>query len=343
MCAEATDLSTKTPRALLRRLATLGFPAAFLRRAVLPDWWDAACDADESLLGDLKIRTARFLGVGASALESLSDAHTLSGIGHARLRKVRNIDADRVAPAIYAGMQVAGAVLRALRDPSRAAILPPRDAAQWCAHIKETSGRVDLQSIAADLWRRGIPVIPIDGLPAPKFQGMACVVSGRPAIVLGHAHDALPRLAFLVAHEAGHIAYGDCEPDAPVVDEDDEVADDDPIEARADSFAWRSLAAGSHFPDLGREDTWKGAAKRAAAWETERGIDAGATVWSWACRSRRFQDGQLALAALYVAQGGQRILRELYDEHVDAESASETDFGLLNCVAGGLGRDAPAA
>ena len=40
------------------------------------------------------------------------------------------------------------------------------------------------------MWKLGIPIVPLDLLPAPGFQGMSCLVEDRPVILLGHKHDA---------------------------------------------------------------------------------------------------------------------------------------------------------
>lgn len=257
------------------------------------------------------------------------------------LRKVRNVDADHLAPAIHAGIRVAEAVVRSLRDASRPAELPPRDGAQWWRQLREHHGTVDLRAVATDLWRRGIPVVPPVALPSPKYQGLACIALRRPVIVLGHALDEPPRLAFFIAHETGHVVQGDCAPDQPVVDEDDEAPDAADVESRADAYAWATVSGGRATADLGNGSS-RDVANRAAAIEDEHGVDAGAVVWGWANRTQRFQDGQLALKALYLAQGGQRVLQELFEQFVDVAGANETDAALLRCVGSGAERDAPA-
>lgn len=338
---EGHALTKYNVRSLLRRVTRAGFPADFVRRTVLPDWWDASCEEDPSLLTEVEFRLARFFGLPLSTLRDAAAPLAFAGVERAQLRRVKNVDRDDLAPAIHAGIRVAEAVVRALRQ-SEAAKPPPRDANAWWSQLRTAHGKVDMAVIATDLWARGIPVVHVGRLPAPKYQGLACVVLGRPVVVLGHEHDAPPRLAFFIAHEAGHISFGDCKPDAPVVDEDEESTDTSEMEARVDSYAWAVLTAGAELPELGGATSWKEIASRATAIEDERGVDAGALVWSWANRTGRFPEGQMALKALYLAQGAQRVLRELFDEHVNVDAASETDLGLLRCVGGGAALDAPA-
>lgn len=341
MSSEVHALAKHTIRTLLRRLTSAGFAPDFVRRGVLPEWWDESCIDDPALLPDVEFRIARFLGVPVAVVREPDAPLTAPPPARVGLRKVRNIDGDRLSPAIHAGIRVAEAVVRSLREASRPAEPPPHDATAWWARLREQDGPVDLRAVATDLWRRGIPVVPPVALPSPKYQGLACVVLGRPVIVLGHAHDEPARLAFFIAHEIGHIVHGDCAPDQPVVDEDDEVLDANAVEDRADAYAWAALSGGRATPNLG-EGTWREIANRAAAIEDERGVDAGATVWGWANRTQRFQDAQLALKALYLAQGGQRLLQELFEQFVHVAGANETDAALLACVGGGVERDAPA-
>ena len=105
------------------------------------------------------------------------DASTYDG---AQLRKLRNIDRARLSPAIHAAVRVADAVVRNLRCGGRVDIPPP--AAQEWRNIlmSKKDGPVQLQTILCDLWGRGIPVVPLDTLPSPGFQALACIIEGHP-------------------------------------------------------------------------------------------------------------------------------------------------------------------
>lgn len=226
--------------------------------------------------------------------------------------------------------------MRSLKPAVPAPVLPPPDPDLWREHLQVGRGPVvTLQTVVEDLWARGIPVVHAAVLPSPKFQGLACLAGGRPVVVLGHDIDEPPRLAFWLLHEAAHLANGDCAPDAPVVDEDaEETADVDPIEIRADAFAWRALTGGAEIPPASNLDP-RALANHAADVSARLGIDAGVVAWSLAHRAGAYQVGKLALGALYRATGGRRLLREEFDRNVDVEAASETDGQLMRCVAGG--------
>jgi hypothetical protein len=317
----------------MRRLSRAGFKKDFVGPAILPDWWDEPCSQDPSILPDIEIRVARFLGVPLSTVRDPATALTAPAYPGAQLRRVRDLDRDQLAPALHSALRIASAVVRSLRDPPPGPVVPPPDGLAWREHIARARLAVTLDDILADLWRRGIPVVPLDVLPAPSFQGAAFIVEGRPVIVLGHKHDEPGRLAFIVAHEAGHVAAGDCAPNQPVVDEEQEVADNGDMERRAEQYATRFLVGDDSVPPL-HGANFKQLAKEASRIESSSGVDAGAIIFAWASRSLDYPTATMAVKALYRASGARRQLRQHFDRHVDLDAASETDRDLLRCVYG---------
>jgi hypothetical protein len=318
----------------MRRLSRAGFERDFVRTVILPDWWDDDCERDPSLLADIEVRVARFLQAPISSIRDPRIGLTAPAHAGVQLRRVRDSDPERLAPAIHSALQVARAVIRSLREPPRVR-LPHADASVWRNEITQTGIALGLSGLLSDCWQRGIPVVPINLLPSPKFQAMACFVEDRPAVVLGHKHDEPGRVAFLVGHEIGHVAAGDCKPERPVVDGDEEEAgpDDTDFERRADAYATRLLVGDVSLPTMAA-DTPMGLASRAAQIEEETGADAGTIVWTWARRTGRYRDAVTAIKALYRARGAQRLLQEHFFRFVDLAAASESDRALLDSVVG---------
>lgn len=251
----------------------------------------------------------------------------------ARLRRVRDIDRDRLGPAIHAAIRIGEAVVRNLKRRTEPHP-PPADGLEWRAQMERPEERVTLEDVLDDLWERGIPVVPVDMLPSPSFQGLAAIVHDRPVIVVGYKHDEPGRAAFRVSHEAGHVANADCTADAPVVDEDEEIASEDEIEERADRFALRVLVGRDVIPSV--EDEWSAdyreLAKRAVSVEKETGADAAAVIFSWARATGDYATATMATRSLYRATGARRSLREWFSRHVDVGAAAESDRELLRAV-----------
>jgi hypothetical protein len=314
---------------LMARLSRAGFKREFVKAAILPDWWDEGCARDESVLPELEVRVARFLGMPISQIRDPRAPVSVPARPGAQLRRIGSIDRGRIVPAIHAAIAVAGAVVRSLRERTPVRV-PPMDPIAWREEIRRNGSAITLDDVCSDLWERGIPVVSIGLLPAPKFQGAACIVEGRPLVLVGHRHDEPARVAFLVAHEAGHIAAGDCKPDGPVIDEG-EVLDTSEMERRADLYAQSVLMGLVGIPDLDGED-FRQLARSAAALERSTGIEAGASLFAWASRTGEFDKAVMAVRALYRGIGARRTLRGHFDRHVDVDAASETDRALLRCV-----------
>ena len=322
----------------MRRLSRAGFKKELVRPAILPEWWEDSCAEDSSLLQDVEIRVARFLGLPLAAVRDAGTALAPPAYPGAQLRRVRDVDRDRLGPAIHTAMRIGGAVVRSLRDTTSDVVVPPADGIAWRDLIERTGSAVTLGEMVADLWKRGIPVVPLEEIPAPSFQGIACVVEGRPVILLGHKHDEPGRAAFLVAHEAGHVAAGDCAPDQPVVDEEEEIADDTEIERGADQYATRLLIGGDAVPSIAGA-SFKELARVASELERETGADASAVIFAWARRTGDYAKATMAVKALYRGTGARKQLRQLFDSHVDLLAATESDRALLRCVFGDPERD----
>ncbi len=205
---------TRTFRTLLQRLTRAGFSRDFVHAALLPDWWDDTCADDPTLVQDFEFRVARFLGTSLEAVSDPSIALAPLAYPAAQLRRVRDMSRNRLSAAIHVAIQVASATVRNLRDALPPQTLPQNGLA-WRETIARPGSAMQLGEVLRDLWTRNIPVIPLDVSPAPSFQGMACIVEGRPAIVIGYKQDEPGRVAFLIAHEAAHIAAGDCAPGSP--------------------------------------------------------------------------------------------------------------------------------
>ena len=163
---------------------------------------------------------------------------------------------------------------------------------------------------------------------------MACIVEDRPLILLGHKHDEPGRVAFVIAHEAGHIAAGDCAAGRPIVDEEPEIADDGAMERHADMYATRVLVGEAGVPQL--DDTasmqFKDLARRAREIERTKGVDAGFVIFSWAHRTGDHATAAMAVKALYRNTGARKQLHRLLNRYVDLTAASETDRYLLLCT-----------
>jgi Zn-dependent peptidase ImmA (M78 family) len=324
----------------MRRLAAAGFKRDFARLAVFPEWWDASCEADAQLLTEVELRIARFLGAPLALVRDPRAPLVVPTYEGAQLRRVKDINRDRLGPAIHAALNISAAVVRNTTLPDLQ--LPPTDALAWRTSISRPNATLRLDDVLSDLWRRGIPVVHVDSLPAPAFQGLACIVEKRPVILICHNLDEPARLAFVIAHEVAHIVNGDCSDGHPVVDGEEEIPDDADLEKLADAYAASLLTGGEQIPDV-RASGFKDLAQKAATIEKEHGVDASAVIWTWARRTGDYAKATMAAQALYRTRGGKRAIRMHLDTHLELDDASDSDRALLRCLCGDPERHAAAA
>ena len=318
---------------LMRRLSQAGFDKGFVRPALLPDWWDETCDQDPDLLPDFEIRVARFLGMPLTSIRDSDTALAIPQFPGAKLRRVRDVDGERLKPAIHLAVRIAEATVRSLRDPTSQPVIPPIDGIEWRKKIESNGSALTLDQMLGDLWQRGIPVVPLEIIPAPSFQAIACIVEDRPVILLGYKYNEPGRVAFLLAHEAGHLAVGDCDSDHLVLDGEEGIVDDADIEVNADQYAHDVLVGEKQIPELESRE-FKGIAKESAEQERLTGIDAGIIIADWASRTRDYAKATLALKALYRSSGGRQQIGRYFNSRVDVASATQSDRDLLRCVYG---------
>jgi hypothetical protein len=105
------------------------------------------------------------------------------------------------------------------------------------------------------------------------------------------------------------------------------------MERRADQYANHLLIGSDNVPDISGP-TFKDLARQAKEIETRNGADASRVILEWARRNQAYDRATLALRALYRTTGARRKLRQLFELHVDIESATDTDHSLLRCVYG---------
>lgn len=314
---------------LMRRLSAAGFKPQFTETALLPDWWEPSCADDASLMPDLEIRVARFLGASLDVVRDPDAKLSAPRYAGAQLRRVRDLARDRLASAIHAALQIAGAVVRNMTDIVLR--VPPTDPLAWRRQIMRKGAILQLGDVLADLWARGIPVIQVATLPTPGFQGLVAFVEHRPVVIIGHDLDEPSRLAFVIAHEVAHVVLGDCSAEHAVVEEDEIVADDTEIEHQADNYARALLTENVEAPHLHPFD-FKDLALKALEQEKKLGIDASSIIWSWARSTGDYQLATMATKALYRDKGGKRLMRQHFDEHVNAIDAPDSDRALLRCL-----------
>lgn len=332
MVKTKTQSTAHSYRTLMVRLQDAGFGGPF-SQVLLPDWWSKECESDVSLLPEIEIAVARLLRLPIATVRNPALALQPNTFPNARLRTKASTTRSGIAASMHAAITVAGAVVRNLTDDEEYESIP-EDPLVWrkqilAKHPKGTA--LGLNELVGDLWERRIPVIHLKVVPSPKFQGLACIVNGRPVIILAWNTDASAELLFHCAHEAGHIAKRHVAEDRPVFDETQDSSTD-PIEVEATEYAL-ALLNGAKKPSLpSAVFSAHQLVRLADEASVKPRIDPGHIILSWGHIHSEWQISRAALRMGGMSKGGKATLDKAFLKHVNVEDASETDRRLLQCV-----------
>lgn len=255
MPAGKTNATIKNPMKQLRaRLSKVGVKPKFLNGTVLPPWWvDSIADTPGGFREAASYVCAR---IGFS-LASLLDADREPAFvknESVKYKKAKGVtDADVCLTTHYA-LGVARAVASAYPDKLPTHEVP--DPEQWRDRLLQVSDRpwVCLRHILDSSWSLGIPVVHLRNLPtgAKKPDALTTMVGDRPVIVILNQRKSPSWIAFIVAHELGHVHHKHLKPGQTLVDEKIDKTADEKDETEANDFAVRLLTG---FPHLGLNST----------------------------------------------------------------------------------------
>jgi len=206
-----------TARQLRRELREAGIANAAIN-AVWPEWWSSEAKDSLSATAELTYTVARRLGLSPRALFDGSpqflwhDSTKFKNLGTAT-------DQEQAILASF-GTAVGRCALSATAPvafPAGADAQAVRNA------ILGQAAFVDLTELLTFCWRTGIPVIQLRIFPLrqKRMQAMTVKVNGRYAILLGYESQYYARMAYILAHEIGHILLGHLEHSDSLLDMED--------------------------------------------------------------------------------------------------------------------------
>lgn len=284
---------------LFSRLNALGFGSKYLKR-MLPEWWTPEAGKSATALLELKILLSRELGLNAAELIDDNKIVHFALPERTKFKRSSRVAAADIRCATSVALAVARTIAAAAVSHYSA---PPSDPSKIRADILGKGAKwISFRALLRYAWENGILVVQVKELPEgmPKMDALLSSIDGRPVIVLSRAVAQSAWLAFILAHELGHLASGHIAPDELIIDENlEETAGDDKDERDADRFALTLLGGDPDFrvtikgtpnaPALAQAAMEKGAALR---------IDPGHLVLRYAYQSGAWPLAQAALSLL---------------------------------------------
>lgn len=333
---------------LFRRLKRAGYDDQFLRRAVLPDWWDDSLADNPAAWAQIQLRIAQRLSLPLADILDLSKALARPDVSGIRLKRAKAGTArEDVAPGMVAARNAVRLVVPYLRDlPAMPANLTAAGLRKW---ILERNPTVDLGGLLDASWTHGIAVVHFAPLPteAKKFAGMAYYEGDRPVIVLASGYDEPARLAFHLAHEVAHVIRGHVKPGGQILCEASfDGANEDREEREADGDALELLTGhpnpvlkpiyGLTAPKLKAESLRE---------EKRSGIHAGTLALIYGKTAKRMPVAVKALALMNMNTGARKIIAGALGRRLmgdDGQAAAEELPGAVAELLPLFGLECPA-
>jgi hypothetical protein len=226
-------------KAFYQRLAGLGFPRKFVREVLLPDWW---CDEYEQQGGavvEAAAYVSRRTNFDFSALLDEGQSLFLRKVANPCYKIRQGTQEGSLTNASAMAERVAELAAYAYTQPLQS--FDHIDSKAIHKKILVDSDFVTLENLLIFCWESGIPVIHTNCFPKgtgqKKFDGMVGKYGDRPVILISNNRKSSAWLAFIVAHELGHIICNHIK-DSSIIDEKIEPNEqEDEQELEADQFA----------------------------------------------------------------------------------------------------------
>ena len=208
-------------------------------KAVWPRWWSEESSSDPTAQAELRFSIARRLGLSPRSLL----AHKVEFIWDDKVQfKGLRINSEFENKALVAlGRSIARLLIRGVNHDSGSHIfdLSSMDIRKL---ILDEQQCVNLENLLALYWSLSIPVIQTNLLPlgTKGMDAMVVTESGRFVVILARQSTTSASLAYILAHELGHIKCRHLE-EIPIYVDVDTHKDLDEIEREANCFALELL------------------------------------------------------------------------------------------------------
>lgn len=236
-----SSLSDRTPdlKTLYQRLANLGFPRKYVRDVLLPDWWCDEFEQEKGAVVEAAAYISQRTGLNFRNLLDIDREPEFQEDQHPCYKLRQETTKNSLAAARSLAERIAAITAYACKPPLVSVEnLDPQIAR---SQILETSEFVNLQSLLDFCWRHGIPVVHTNNFPKEKgqkkFDGMVGKYGDRPVIVISKNQKSPAWLAFILAHELGHIVCGHIKGSSIIDEEIKHHKTEDKQEQEADQFA----------------------------------------------------------------------------------------------------------
>ena len=336
-------MTVQNAKTIYDGLKGLGLTRAQVRK-LLPDWWSPDAEKHADGIAELCLLIGRRLSLDVRALMNGEIRQNESSLSVAYKHR-----ADATPQSLRASTciatSLAQAVISATPQVYKQISGLPSDFANSVRAIGH--GIVSLGSLIDTCWALGVPVIPIPNLPVGirKMDGAVIQVGDRPAIIVSKKNSSRAWLAFIIAHEVGHIGCGHLNREGSIIDVSlqeqstyEAESSPDAEEREADAFALALFGDETIAQTISTWPEWASPvdiAVRAREAATAFGVESGHLVLRYAFQTKRWPDAMSALRFLSEDSDPEALLKSCLLRNLDLDLVAD-DIRDLVCQITGI-------
>ena len=225
---------------MVRELRQAGITARAID-AVWPEWWSSDAESSFSATTELRYTVARRLGMSPRSL--FEGPPRFAWRDESKIQEPRRGLVQEAAILSSFGVAVGRCAVAAM--PDQEALSDSITARGLRGSILESSNVVDLNGLLAFCWGVGIPVLQLQLFPLSQKRMEAITVrtGDRYVILMGRESKFPAQVAYILAHEIGHIVLGHVSGLIALLDVGDplKITNADDEEQNADRFTLEVL------------------------------------------------------------------------------------------------------
>lgn len=214
--------------------------------AVWPEWWSNDAESSLSAKAELRYTVARRLGLSPRSLFAGTPKFVWKD--ETKFKNLGTHSEQELAILSSFGAAVGQCALEATRQEK--SLPDDLSAGELRDQILAQSPFVQLQDLLALAWAFGIPTLKLSLFPLKhkRMHAMTVRVGDRYAVLVGRESKFYSQIAYVVAHELGHILRRHLADSAVLVEVEDplQVAETDAEEFDADRFALELLTGNAN-------------------------------------------------------------------------------------------------
>jgi Zn-dependent peptidase ImmA (M78 family) len=317
--AQAAGYTRLSMSNLLERLEEKGLQPKYVRDRALPTWWDADIEDDPTVVAEAAGYIAKRLGLDE-----------FKGKSQTKFKKHQNTDEQSLEVAQGLALRVAEIVQYATSltyEPSRLS------AAEIRQRLLIDDPAVCLGNLLSFCGSIGIPVVHYADLPqgVKKVDGLVACFNGQPVIVICRAKQSCAWLAFILAHELGHILCGHVT-GSVFIDEDIAKEEQDTEEIEANEFA-ATLLLGDLKNHIWQQVRYPNVlVKQAKELAIQYQLDPATVCLNYAWQTKDWGKGMAAVNQLEKEANAPALINSYLAQHLDWEQLDRDTQDYLRLV-----------